>query len=271
MPGHGPQALARRALRSAALARRAVLAAAALFCWGNLGMMLYLSRGVEAKDLGRGAALLPWFRPAYPPATALVVLCLAALVLRRSYAAAGLAALGLWAMDFVVRPVGGEHSHLLTLSVLFVYAGVGLLRGRGDAAEKTAWEACCAVAGCAYLLAGIAKIEGGLDWINRDYLRLLATSGASQARGWLHALRLALGESEAFALAGGAYTVAVELAGPAMLSPRWRPWYTPALLILHIGFAAGIGVFWPHQMLLVGALGLPLEAAFLRWSRRSGD
>lgn len=255
------------AVRFGGAVRRTALAVAAIACWANLGMMVYLADGTSKADLGPGGMFLPLCRSAFPSFTILVCGFLIILIRRSSYLCSGAVAMGLWLLDFVVRHRGCEHSHLLTMDVLFTYSIVGLLCG-GPSAERTAWEACCAMIGAVYTLAGLSKLKSsGLYWINAEYLRLLVTSGSIQSAGAIHAIRIALGHSPLFAFAASAYTLLVELCGFTMLRRSWRPYYTTALLPLHFGFFLGMGIFWPQQIILVAALGLPLESLYLRFFR----
>ena len=157
-------------------------------------------------------------------------------------------------------PPGLEHAHLIPIAALFAYMLTAILKGTTPAAEEACWQSCRAVIGASYTLAGIAKLsQSGMGWINDYYLRLLALNEAAWSVGFLRAIRLWIADSPRLCLSASVYALIVELGGLALLSKRWRPYYTGALLLLHLEIFMGMNILWPDQLLLLMSLGLPWE------------
>ena len=255
MPRHGASALLSAAdSRTASLVRRFILAAAFLFGWRVLGEL-----ASSPLDGGQpAAALAQQLRWGTIILSGLMIL----FVCRKFQALAAILASALfWHFENALLAAGRErdHCYIMPVILLFCYGATGLLH-RSTEAEEFSWEICCAVVGAVYTMAGLSKLHySGLGWINSYYLRLLTAGEIPWSSGLLLRIRSVLAGSPAFAWAASAGTLIIELSGVLMVWPSSRPYYTAALLCLHAGIFLSTGIIWPDHILLIAALGFPLD------------
>lgn len=161
---------------------------------------------------------------------------------------------------------GSPWRHLyysgLCLLGWLVGAAYARARARGDE-PRHAIAGATALLGAAYFSAGLSKLVfSGPDWLAGETLRhaVVAQDGLVGA-GTLHALRVAVVERPGVAAALATATVAVELAGAALLAgPRVRAAAAAGLVAMHAAIFVLTGIAYVESVALLVLFGWPRRA-----------